>query len=156
MYVDEWEHIPECQWPTNIWLYNQMRTDEQAAALLTSVMWGIAQLRYVIDPNGCRPELVQEISKNLNLPIMGEEDQPRGRMKARFSHNRHIINAMLAAIFGHMYFEQVGNDRGRQVAAAKASAAHPADDPPDQCRRRRRTRQLFSSGVRQQLATTWR
>lgn len=108
MYVDEWEYNPDLAWPNNIWLYSQMRTDEQLAALLTSVMWGISQLRFVVDPNGCPQEMVDMVCQNLNLPELGKEDQPRRRMKKRFSHNKHVVNAMLACIWGHMYFEQVG------------------------------------------------
>lgn len=108
MYVDEWEYVPELRWPFNIWLYDQMRTDSQLAGLLTAVMWGIAQLRYVVDPNGCDPTMVQEVSEDLNIPILGEDDQPIGRMKGRFSLNNFTTQAMLAVIYGHYYFNQVG------------------------------------------------
>jgi hypothetical protein len=108
MYIDEWEYVPELRWPSNIWLYDQMRTDSQAAGLLTAVMWGICQLRYVIDPNGAKPSLVKEISQDLNLPILGKDDQPRGRMKGRFSHSKFVSQAMLAVLYGHTHFEQVG------------------------------------------------
>jgi hypothetical protein len=54
MYVDEWEYVPELRWPQNVRLMDQMRTDSQLAGLITAVMWGICQLRFVIDPNGAR------------------------------------------------------------------------------------------------------
>jgi hypothetical protein len=108
MFVDEWEYVPELRWPLNVRLYDQMRTDSQLAGLLTAVMWGISQLRYVIDPNGANPDLVKEISEDLNVPILGQQDQPLGRMKHRFSHSKFVLQALLAAIYGHMYFEQVG------------------------------------------------
>jgi hypothetical protein len=108
MFVDEWEYVPELRWPNNVRLYDQMRTDSQLAGLLTAVMWGISQLRYVIDPNGADRSIAQEISEDLNIPILGEQDKPLGRMKNRFSHGKFILQAMLAAVYGHMYFEQVG------------------------------------------------
>jgi hypothetical protein len=108
MYIDEWEYVPELRWPYNVPLYNQMRTDSQLAGLVTAVMWGICQLRFVLDPNGCDDKMVQEISEDLNVPILGKDDQPRGRMKGRFSHNKHVVQAMLSAIYGHMYFNIVG------------------------------------------------
>jgi hypothetical protein len=109
MYVDEWEYVPELRWPLNVFLYNQMRTDSQLAALLTATMWGITQLRYVIDPNGCSDKMVSEIAEDLGLPIMGKDEEPLGRMKGRFAHTSHIRQAMLAALYGHMYFNVVGD-----------------------------------------------
>jgi hypothetical protein len=108
MYQDEWEYVPELRWPLSVRLYDQMRSDSQLAGLLTAVMWGISQLRFVVDPNGARPSLVKEVCQDLNLPELGKDPEPVGRMKKRFSHGRHIVNAMLAAIYGHYHFEQVG------------------------------------------------
>jgi hypothetical protein len=53
MYADEWEYVPELRWPWSIRTFDQMRTDSQLAGLLTGTMWGISQLRFVVDPNGC-------------------------------------------------------------------------------------------------------
>lgn len=108
MYVDEWEYVPELRWPLSIRLFDQMRTDSQLAALLTGTMWGITQLRYVVDPNGCPADMVTEISEDLNLPILGKDDQPLGRMKGRFVHRAHVHQAMLATMYGHMYFNIKG------------------------------------------------
>src|SRR5262252_6238287 len=108
MYIDEWEYVPELRWPVSVRLFDQMRSDSQLAALLTAVMWGICQLRFVIDPNGAPSAMVTEVSEDLNLPILGKEPDPRGRLKRRFSHSRFISQAMLSVVYGHMYFEQVG------------------------------------------------
>lgn len=108
MFVDEWEYVPELRWPWNVRMYDQMRTDSQLAGLLTAVMWGISQLRFVIDPNGCPDGMVKEISEDLNVPILGQDDAPLGRMKNRFSHRKHVVQSMLAAIYGHTYFNIAG------------------------------------------------
>jgi len=108
-FADVHEFVPELQWPLNIQVYDQMRTDSQLAALWTAVAWGIRQLRIVLDPNGARPGMVTEISEDLNVPIMGEENQPRRRMKHRFSEIKHRQQSMLAILYGHMYFEQFGD-----------------------------------------------
>lgn len=108
-WIDTIEYVPEMRWPTSNWTFNQMRTDSQLAALVTAVMYGITQLRFMIDPNGARPSLVQEISEDLNLPIMGKEDEPIGRLKRRFSHHKFASQALLSVINGHRYFEQVGD-----------------------------------------------
>lgn len=109
MFVDEWEYVPELRWPWNIRVFDQMRTDSQLAGLLTAVMWGICQLRFVVDPNGCPAGMVKEIATDLNLPVLGEDDKPRGRMRNRFSHSKHIVQAMLSAIYGHEYFNIYGD-----------------------------------------------
>jgi hypothetical protein len=109
MFVDEWEYVPELRWPLNIFLYDQMRTDDQLAGLLTAVMWGIAQLRYVVDPNGCRDKMVKEISEDLNLPILGKDAEPRGRMRGRFSHGNFVTKALLSVLYGHYYFNIKGD-----------------------------------------------
>ena len=108
MYVDEWEYVPELRWPLNVRLHDQMRTDSQLAGLVTAVMWGICQLRFVVDPNGAPATMVQQISQDLNVPVLGEEPKPLGRMKGKFAHNKFVTQAMLAVIYGHTYFEQVG------------------------------------------------
>lgn len=108
MFIDLQETVPEWFWPNSVWTAEQMRTDSQLAALLTSVMWGISQLRFVIDENGAKPDLVTEISEDLNLPVMGEDHKPQGRLKHRFSHQRFVLQAMLSVIYGHMFFEQNG------------------------------------------------
>lgn len=107
MYSDETEWIPELTWPNNIPVFEQMRTDSQMAGLLTATMWGITQLRFVVDPNGCDEAKVKEISEDLNVPIMGQDDQPRNRMKGRFVHSKHVFDALLSVIYGHYHFEQV-------------------------------------------------
>ena len=108
-FIDQVEYVPEMRWPTSVTTFDQMRTDSQLAALITAVMHGVTQLRFLISPNGARPELVTEIAQDLNVPIQGKEDEPMGRMKKRFSHQRFCSQAMLAVLYGHMYFEQVGN-----------------------------------------------
>lgn len=108
-FIDIYEDVPELFWPRSIQTLDHMRTDSQLAALLTSVIYGITQLRYIIEPNGARPSLVKEISEDLALPIKGKDDQPIQRMKRRFSHHKFQGQAMLAAIFGHAYFEQNGD-----------------------------------------------
>lgn len=107
-FIDTNEYVPELMWPQSVETYNQMRTDSQIAGLWTAVAYGICQLKYVIDPNGAREEIVTQVSEDLNLPIMGEEQNSRRRMKRRFSHNKHVSDTMLALLYGHAYFEQVG------------------------------------------------
>lgn len=107
-FVETYELVPEWMWPNSIRTVDQMRTDAQLSGLYTAVTYGIGQLRFVIDPNDARPEIVQGIAEDFNLPVMGEENQPRRRLKNRFAHQKHVYQALLALIYGHMFFEQVG------------------------------------------------
>jgi hypothetical protein len=107
-FVDQHEHVPELVWPWSIGWFDQIRSDEQIAALYVSVAFGISRLRFMIDRNGSRPGLAEDIAQDLNLPIKGEDNSPKRRMKRRFAHSKHVGQAMLAALYGHMYFEQNG------------------------------------------------
>lgn len=107
-FIDEYEYVPDLRWPNSVFTYDQMRTDSQLAGLVTAVIYGISNLRFVIDPNGARDEIVKGVSEDLNLPIMGEESHKKRRMKKRFSHKKHLVQALKAMIYGHMYFEQSG------------------------------------------------
>src|SRR5438105_1362085 len=93
-FIDEMESVPELRWPVSVPTYSEMRRDSQLAALLTATMYGCSQLRFVLDPNGARDSLVNEIAEDLNVPIKGKDDQPKRRMKHRFSHAKHVSQAM--------------------------------------------------------------
>jgi hypothetical protein len=101
---------PELRWPQNLRIYNKMRTDAQVDGLIRSVTVPVRNLRWSIDPNGARDEVVQDIAQQLNLPIRGAEGSDtvkRGRK--RFNHDEHLRMALLApTVFGHMPFEIVG------------------------------------------------
>jgi len=107
-FIDTNEYVPEMQWPQSISTYNQMRTDSQLSGLYSAVMFGISQLRFLIDPNGARDEIVKGVSEDLNVPIRGKDGENRRRMKHRFAHGKHLQQALMAMMYGHMYFEQVG------------------------------------------------
>jgi hypothetical protein len=95
-------------WPNSVDTVDKMRTDSQLSALYTATLYGITQLRFIVDPNDAKPEIVNGISEDLNLPIRGQDDQPRRRMKNRFTHHKHVGQALMALMYGHMYFEQLG------------------------------------------------
>jgi len=134
MWVDMIEYVPEMRWPMSIPTLNQMRTDSQLAALVTAVMYGITQLRFILDTNGARPALVSEIAQDLGLPIKGEEDAPQGRLKKKFSHHKFCTQAMLAVVYGHMYFEQVGDIVDGKWRLRKLAPRMPQTISADQCR----------------------
>jgi len=102
------EYVPELIWPNSIRLYDRMRTDSQIASLYFGITMPIRRYKWMIDPNGCDPARILRLANNLNLDIVGEEPLPRGRLRDRFSFEDHMRKALLALIYGHMYFEDVG------------------------------------------------
>jgi hypothetical protein len=101
------ESAGDLRWPNSIKIYHQMRTDAQLFALLNAITLPIRSSRWVIDPNGAADEAVELAANGLGLPIRGQEEPaPRGRI--RFSHDEHLVHALLPLIYGFIYFEQVG------------------------------------------------
>jgi hypothetical protein len=107
-YTDTKEYVPDLTWPQSVKVFDQMRTDSQVAALYFGITMPIRRYRWLIDPNGAPPDRVLRLANNMNLDIVGEEPLPRGRMKDRFSHDAHLRRSLLALLYGHMYFEDVG------------------------------------------------
>jgi hypothetical protein len=68
----------------------------------------IRRFNWYIDPNGADEAMVTKLSKDYNLPILGEKVNERLRSKRRFAFDQHLRKAMMAGIYGHYYFEQVG------------------------------------------------
>lgn len=109
-FIDTEEQVPALVWPNSVNTYKTMRTDSQISALYMATLLGISRMDWMIDPNGADDEMVEKLSRDYNLPILGEEadNRLRGRLKNRFSFRKHMQLAMKAGIFGHYYFEQVG------------------------------------------------
>jgi hypothetical protein len=105
--ADTNEHIPELRWPNSLRIFSMMRTDPQIFSLLQALFLPIRQSRWVIEPNGARDEVVELIANGLSLPIKGQEE-PASRSRVRFDHDRHLEHALLALIYGYIYFEEIG------------------------------------------------
>lgn len=106
-WIDPTEEVVALQWPLSVSTYQKMRNDGQVGALLRAIFLPIRRRRWAVDPNGARDEIVQHIASDLDLPIKGTDERPRRRRK-RFSHEDHLRLALLALVFGHMFFEQAG------------------------------------------------
>jgi len=109
-WVDVEETVPQLRWPMSIRTYQNMRNDSQIAALYEATLLAVRKMEWLIDPNGADTEIVQKLSTDYNIPILGEKKDniKRGRLKNRFSFRDHLRLAFKAGIYGHYYFEQVG------------------------------------------------
>lgn len=105
---DDLERAPQLMWPQSVMTYSQMRHDGQIQGLYLGTTLPLRRYLWQIDPNGCDPKLVDQLSADLNLPIKGKDPEPRKRSRGRFNFKKHLEDALLALLFGHYAFEQVG------------------------------------------------
>ncbi|HEU5046144.1 MAG TPA: hypothetical protein VFT75_18635 [Nocardioidaceae bacterium] len=104
------EEVADLRWPNSTRTYHRMRTDAQIDALIRSVVMPLLRLKWSINPNGARDEVVQDISTQLNLPIQGQTEPFLQRGRKRFNHAEHLRLALLApTVYGHMFFELAGD-----------------------------------------------
>ena len=101
------ETTPELRWPYCIPVYDAMRKqDAQVGSVLRAVTYPVRSTRWWLDPAGASDDVVRHLSRDLGIPVMGEESVT-GRTRDRFSWQFHLRHALLMLPFGHMYFEQV-------------------------------------------------
>jgi len=105
--ADMQESAGDLRWPNSINVYHKMRTDAQIFALTSAISLPIRSSRWVIDPNGSRDEVTELVANAMGLPIKGQEE-PAPRSRLRFNHDEHLAHALLALIYGFMFFEEVG------------------------------------------------
>lgn len=107
-YELEHETTPELRWPLSIAVYDKMRSqDAQVGSVLRAVTLPLLRTPWRIDPNGARDEVVELVSEDLGLPVVGGGELPARRTRGRFSWKEHLRLALLMLPMGHSYFEQV-------------------------------------------------
>lgn len=106
-FYNDAEVVPELQPPFDIQMWNKMRNDPQISGLLLALTMPIRRWTWEIDPNGARDEVVTLVADSMSLPVAGNgDDQPKKRSRGRFSHDRHLYQALLSLVYGAQYFEQ--------------------------------------------------
>lgn len=103
-FVDTREYAPELQWPASIPILERMETDAQLKGLLLATTLPIRRFRWEIDPNEADPEVVDHAAEDLNLPIRGEDPNPR---RGGVNHDTHMAHALRALSQGHYHFEEL-------------------------------------------------
>ncbi len=107
-FSDDREYVPELVWPNSVLTYDRMMTDAQVQGLMLGTTLPIRRYRWMIDPNGARPELVDKLRLDLGLPVKGDDEGVQQRRKGRFNFASHLEDALRALQYGHYVFEQVG------------------------------------------------
>jgi len=107
-FIQTGEYAPDLKWPLSVIVYDRMRTDAQVKGLYLGSVLPIRRFRWSIEPNNAKPAVVEALAKDLNMPIKGADAYNEGRRRNRFSHDKHLTDALLAPTYGHFYFELVG------------------------------------------------
>jgi hypothetical protein len=107
-FVQTGEYAPDLKWPQSTKVYDRMRTDAQVKGLMLGSVLPIRRFRWPLDPSNARPEVVEALAKDLNMPIKGEDEYHPGRRRNAFSFGDHLTDALLGLAYGFMYFETVG------------------------------------------------
>lgn len=124
--ADEGEVNPLLQWPKNLEVYDRMRReDAQVGSVLSAVTLPIRRTKWMLDPAGCKPEVVKLIATDLGLPVKGEPDKAPLRTKGRFSFAEHLRLALLELPHGHSVFEMVFDQSSGQARLAKLAWRPP-------------------------------
>lgn len=124
-FVDEQEYVPELQWPQSVRTYHRMRSDSQNEALHLGTVQPVREFRWSIDPNGAPAAMVEQVASDFGLPIKGKEDDPIAISPAEFQWDAFLDDALLAPLYGHFYFEIVGDVQGSAWHMLKLSPRHP-------------------------------
>ncbi|WP_411815501.1 DUF935 family protein [Gordonia sp. SND2] len=102
------EQVPDLQWPHSVKMFNRMeREDTRVSSLLAAIGLPLRRTQWRLSPNGARPEVVDFVSKNLGLPVDGQDDTVVSRSRGRFSWSQHLMWALTYLQYGHSVFEQV-------------------------------------------------
>ncbi|MGY4098053.1 phage portal protein family protein [Nocardia sp. R16R-3T] len=106
---EQFEQVPELQWPAAIKVYTRMeREDSRVTSLLSAIGLPIRRTPWRFAQAGARDEVTEFCARNFGLPIVGGPDfSDTGRRKGRFSWPRHLNWALGSLQFGHSVFEQV-------------------------------------------------
>lgn len=113
---DPFEKTPELQWPASVAVYSRMdNEDSRVTSLLEAISLPIRSTAWRIRANGASDEVTEFVSRNLMVPIDGEDDvRNPGRSRGRFSWLEHLEEVASPTLqYGHALFEQVYRPRNQ-------------------------------------------
>lgn len=113
---DPFEKTPELQWPQSVAVYSRMdNEDSRVTSLLQAISLPIRSTPWRIRQNGASDEVTEFVSRNLMVPIDGEDDvRDPGRSRGRFSWAEHLEEVVSPSLqYGHALFEQVYRPRNQ-------------------------------------------
>jgi hypothetical protein len=102
--LDLLESVPALTFPLSVQTFSRMRTDPQISAVLKAYTYPLRSATYVVNPSGCRDEVVQFVSDQWGLPIMGDDAGPGPARRKGLRWDQHIRLALLMLPFGFSPF----------------------------------------------------
>lgn len=117
--ADAMERVPALRWPESVPTYAQMRTDPQIEAVLKAYTLPLQSGTTLVNPAGCRDEVVDLVADCFGLQIAGSTDDPGPARRRGVIWDEHLRMALLYLPFGHMYFGEeyeIRERKGRTVA----------------------------------------
>jgi hypothetical protein len=125
---ETFETNPDLMWPKSIDVFDKMRReDSQVSSVMRAVTLPIRSATWVLDPTGCKQEVVDFVATDLGLRVKGQAFVSPIRTRGRFSWQEHMRLALLELVYGFSYFEQVYDTRSDP---GKAHLAKLAWRPP--------------------------
>lgn len=115
--ADQLELVPDVAWPLSVQTYEQMRRDAKLAAILDGYSLQLMRAQWQLDGTGCRPEVVELVADDMDLPVKGQDKPGAARTKG-VSWRTHLQGALTMLPFGHAGFElqaEIVDSRARLV-----------------------------------------
>lgn len=110
--LDDLETNEKLTFPQSVLTYHGMLADPQIQGLRTGTTWPIFRMNWYLDDNNAKPEIVERISADHNLPIGSVNDAgeppPQRRTRNRFNFLQHLEEAADAIFYGFKVFEEIG------------------------------------------------
>jgi hypothetical protein len=105
--IGDWfEQTADLMWPTSTYTYARMRHDPQLKAVLQAYLLPILRATWLIDPDGCRDEVVQQTADDLGVGILGHDSGPGPARRRGVIWQRHLKTALYQQLVqGFMPFE---------------------------------------------------
>jgi hypothetical protein len=103
------EKVPELRWPAAYTVYDDMLTSPQVAGVFSSVVQTILGTGWRLDGTGCRPDITQHCARDLNVPVVGTDQDADTTLPVddKFSWDEHVAVAADEYLrYGHSIFEQ--------------------------------------------------
>ncbi|MBB1034641.1 hypothetical protein G6031_09595 [Dietzia sp. CQ4] len=128
----------DLRWPNSNRIYAKMaREDAQVRSTLAAVELPPQRTTWRIDPNGADPAMVQLVSEDLRLPVLGDDGRtPLAVSPGHASWNEHLAHAMKYLTYGVYFFEKVyktidGRDRLWKIAPRPPLTIREIKTDPD-------------------------
>lgn len=102
------EKVAEFQdWRTAMPVWDRMRKEDQVSAVIRAITLPIRSTQWRLDPNGAPDDVARSVGRQLDLPVIGHEDEEAARRPNSFSWAEYLRMALLSLPFGVMPFEKV-------------------------------------------------